>query len=147
MFAETFTKTYFYNKKLIINLIGSNNIMNKCAQNIQYFAYDYGLHAVISENNLYSLSRNIYYNSPNVIINPCGIITCDEIDEVKYKIYISSLNTYSCCNFLVKSNTCDVPDNIKDELMECKNIDEIYDLENNDFYKKKILERYFLHIF
>lgn len=147
MISASFSRSFYNNKKIIINLIGSANITNKCAEDIQYFANDYALQSIVTENNLYSLSRVLYYNSPNIIINPCGIISCDEISNLNYKMFIGSLSTYSSYNFLVESHMCDIDKEIKTNLVKCRHIHELYDLDTHNFYKKKLLDRYLLNIF
>jgi hypothetical protein len=128
-------------KKIIINLIGSNNNVSKSAYEIKYFSEVQSLHTVIIDDNI-NIFTEIYNYNPNIIINKCRMLKCKEIQAMNYVNKASSLNTYKNYTFLVETAICEIDKEEKRQLRKCEHIDDIYNLDLSISDKKNMIYMY-----
>jgi hypothetical protein len=128
-------------QKMIINLVGSKIPVKRSSFEIKYFCQEKQLVTSIikCQSNIFS---EIYNVRPDIIINECGILNCEEIVKMHYKNTIYSFNIYKNYTFYIDSELCESDKNTKNMIRKCKHLDNIYHLDTSMIDKRNMINMY-----
>jgi hypothetical protein len=126
-------------KPFIIHLVGQTNNVNQAAEEITNFLFniDQNIPCKIINNNKINIINEYLTNS--ILINKCHIMSCKEIGHLHNFVNISSMYCYYSFAFLIRKNSLN-PNEF--DLNKCININEVYNLQDNIYNKRFIINKY-----
>lgn len=143
MLSLSYNHINHLNKRLVINLIGSTIPVSQAAIEIQLFANNKHLNNSIINNNKISIINEFFIS--NIIINKCNFMKCHDISNLNHFIDISSLYSYKSYSLIVKTNSKYDNEFInKYNLLNCKHISDIYNIQDPNYNKKNMIYYYLL---